>query len=571
MPRHVSRFGALALVTTVSAVAGVVAPVPAHADGIDLDRYAASETVYDGFALSRPDDLGDGRFGVVLHLDYANDPLVLELRRGSSDSESAAVVSDELVAHLNLAVGLWSRLILFGGADAILVMEGDDFVDPAAGPSGAPASTADGTGLGDAWLGARVRLVGEREDIAALALQLTVTLPLGGAVASGQHYSGEESVTALPALLFELRPGPLRLTLNLGSRIRKDASLGGTSALTDELVYGLGATLPLARDAVDLHLEAYGTTSLADFGKREATPIEGLGGFKFWLAKHLALGIAGGTGLVRGVGAPDFRLVGTFGWATPQEEPAPPPTERPRPAQPKPTPTDRDGDGLLDVDDKCPDDAEDKDDFEDQDGCPDPDNDADGVLDADDKCPSDPEDKDEFADEDGCPDPDNDHDHVLDADDQCPIVPGPKEEHGCPGRVRVEKGMIVILERVEFAVNKDIILEQSGPLLGEVRDTIAANPQIKLIRVEGHTDDRGKDAYNMNLSSRRARSVALWLRDHGVDENRLEAYGCGETNPIESNDDEAGRQANRRVEFHIIDPPPDTGPRSAVYCEPIAL
>jgi outer membrane protein OmpA-like peptidoglycan-associated protein len=226
---------------------------------------------------------------------------------------------------------------------------------------------------------------------------------------------------------------------------------------------------------------------------------------------------------------------------------------------------------LRDPDDRCPRDPEDRDRFEDTDGCPDPDNDADRVFDASDKCPDEAEDLDEFDDVDGCPEPDNDLDGVLDTDDRCPVVPGPESEHGCPGRVRVEKGMIVILERVEFAVNQDVILDTSLELLGEVRDTIAANPQMKLIRVEGHTDDRGKDAYNLDLSSRRARSVARWLRDHDVDEDRLEAYGCGKTNPSESNDSESGRQANRRVEFHIIDPPPDAGPRSAVYCEPIAL
>jgi outer membrane protein OmpA-like peptidoglycan-associated protein len=564
MRRHAFRLGALALGTL--AFLSASSANRARADGIDLNRYAAAETVFDGFALSRPDDLGDGRFGINLHLDYANDPLVLELRSGSSGSELASVVSDELVAHMNLALGLWSRLIVFGGVDAILLMKGDEYVDPA---TDATTRTADGTGLGDGRLGGRVRLAGEREDLASIALQLTLTLPLGGAVATNQNYSGEESATFLPELLFELRPGPVRLTLNLGSRLRKDADLDGAGALKDELVYGLGATIPLASDVVDLHLEGYGSTSFADFGDREATPFEGLGGFKVWPDKHWALGIAAGTGIVRGVGSPDFRIVGSFGWATPEEEEAPPPKAKRR--APKPTPTDRDGDGLLDKNDKCPDEAEDDDDYQDNDGCPDPDNDADGVVDDDDKCPMDPEDKDEFADDDGCPDRDNDHDGVLDDDDKCPVVPGPKSEQGCPGRVRVEKGMIVILERVEFAVNKDIILEKSEPLLSEVRDTIAANPQIKLIRVEGHTDDRGKDAYNMDLSSRRARSVARWLRDHGVEEDRLEAYGCGETNPIESNDDEAGRQTNRRVEFHIIDPAPDGGPRSAVYCEPLAL
>ncbi len=76
---------------------------------------------------------------------------------------------------------------------------------------------------------------------------------------------------------------------------------------------------------------------------------------------------------------------------------------------------DRDGDGILDREDRCPDDPEDFDGFQDSDGCPDPDNDEDGILDHDDKCPNDPEDLDNFEDEDGCPDPDNDKDNICDS------------------------------------------------------------------------------------------------------------------------------------------------------------
>ena len=65
---------------------------------------------------------------------------------------------------------------------------------------------------------------------------------------------------------------------------------------------------------------------------------------------------------------------------------------------------DRDGDGIVDARDKCPDDPEDRDGFEDEDGCPDPDNDRDGILDVQDKCPNEPETKNGFHDEDGCPD-----------------------------------------------------------------------------------------------------------------------------------------------------------------------
>ncbi len=126
--------------------------------------------------------------------------------------------------------------------------------------------------------------------------------------------------------------------------------------------------------------------------------------------------------------------------------------------------TDRDGDGILDKDDRCPDQPEDKDGFEDQDGCPDPDNDKDGVLDVNDKCPLIPgpkenngcpveapkdrdndgipdnvdkcpdqaEDHDGFQDDDGCPELDNDGDGIVDTADKCPNEAGPIQNLGCP-------------------------------------------------------------------------------------------------------------------------------------------
>ncbi|MEO7731314.1 MAG: OmpA family protein, partial [Kofleriaceae bacterium] len=97
---------------------------------------------------------------------------------------------------------------------------------------------------------------------------------------------------------------------------------------------------------------------------------------------------------------------------------------------------DNDADGIADANDKCPMDPEDKDGFQDEDGCPDPDNDGDGIPDAVDQCPNEPEDKDGFQDEDGCPEPDNDHDGIPDTADKCPDEPedkdGFQDEDGCP-------------------------------------------------------------------------------------------------------------------------------------------
>ncbi len=99
-------------------------------------------------------------------------------------------------------------------------------------------------------------------------------------------------------------------------------------------------------------------------------------------------------------------------------------------------PQDTDKDGIPDDLDKCPNEPEDKDGFEDSDGCPDLDNDGDGIPDDKDKCPNQAEDKDGFQDDDGCPDPDNDKDGIPDAQDKCPNQPetrnGYKDDDGCP-------------------------------------------------------------------------------------------------------------------------------------------
>jgi outer membrane protein OmpA-like peptidoglycan-associated protein len=219
---------------------------------------------------------------------------------------------------------------------------------------------------------------------------------------------------------------------------------------------------------------------------------------------------------------------------------------------------DVDRDGIKNDVDKCPDDAEDKDEFEDDDGCPDTDNDQDGVLDADDKCLNEAEDKDGFEDDDGCPDADNDQDGILDANDQCPNEPETvnekDDEDGCPDLVRVEGGQIKILQKVYFATAKDKILERSFPVLEEVAAVIKLKAEIK-VRVEGHTDDKGNDKRNQSLSERRAASVVKFLVEQGVEEERLMAEGKGETVPIADNKTADGRAQNRRVEFHIIQPP----------------
>ena len=247
-------------------------------------------------------------------------------------------------------------------------------------------------------------------------------------------------------------------------------------------------------------------------------------------------------------------------------------------------PKDRDGDGILDNVDKCIDQPEDFDNFQDDDGCPEPDNDNDGILDAADKCPNEagpmqnmgcpildkdgdglndnvdkcpnePEDKDGFQDDDGCPDLDNDADGVPDDRDDCPMVPGPVDNKGCPRKyslVQVTKDRIEIKKQIKFATGSaKIVGAESEKILDEVALALKDNAQIKKVRVEGHTDSVGDDSRNLKLSQNRANSVMSALIARGIDPGRMEAIGYGETKPIASNSTSAGKAENRRTEFNI--------------------
>jgi outer membrane protein OmpA-like peptidoglycan-associated protein len=85
---------------------------------------------------------------------------------------------------------------------------------------------------------------------------------------------------------------------------------------------------------------------------------------------------------------------------------------------------------------------------------------------------------------------------------------------------------------------------------------LKANPHIARVRVEGHTDNQGDDASNMDLSQRRANSVVAFLVKEAIDPARLKAVGYGETVPVDDNKKAKGRENNRRVEFTIVNDEP---------------
>ena len=116
---------------------------------------------------------------------------------------------------------------------------------------------------------------------------------------------------------------------------------------------------------------------------------------------------------------------------------------------------------------------------------------------------------------------------------------------------RVGEGIAVTFESgLLFEFDSDRIGSNAGTNLKQLAQSLDKYPNTDLMIV-GHTDATGSDPYNQGLSERRARSAADYLVSQGVTRTRLQANGRGETEPIASNDDEAGRQQNRRVEVAI--------------------
>jgi len=466
---------------------------PAAADGFDGQRFKPAAGAAGGFWLERtlvPPHLG---WGLGLFVHYADNPVVVR------DAASGDIVARPLERALTL--DLIGSIGLFDIAELALhlpihpVYSGDDSV-----AAGSDILTA-GEGIGDLRLVTKFRLL--RSESFGVGLALPITFPTG----DDQELRGAGDFTLEPRLLLSWwTGGPVSLAGSVGYRLHtSDEGRDGPGG--DELTFGGGLRyrLPIASDSVVLSAELVGGLMTSDVGPAfRELPLETILGAIWEATPHWQLYFGGGIGIIDGVGTPDFRLIFGIRYADTSL-------------------SDRDGDGVVDERDAAPDQAEDKDDYEDEDGAPERDNDGDGIVDDDDECPDAPEDR--GGDGDGCPE---------------------------RGRAEYRRGKIKLLGKIRFKTDSAELLPSSDPILDDVATEMKRHPEVRRVRVEGHSDNVGDRDYNRKLSAERARSVRKALIQRGVSGKRLDAVGYGEVQPIATNGTDRGRAKNRRVEFEVI-------------------
>ncbi len=481
-----------------------------------------------------------------------------------------------------------------------------------------------------------VRLVAKylvmSNDKLAVAAMVGAGLPFG----EDEVFLGDRSFVIEPRLLVDYRLDQVHATkfvFNLGARLRERTVIEaydpfGTGAdsmsLTEddaqvvldvgsELIAGAGVNYELSPDIV-ASAEAVGFIPLpgglsdaaglgscerddgsscddledADYyGDAGAGDLAAyaMAGVSYRINPHVTANALGGVGLV-GARGDDFRVTAGITWS-------PQPRDVARIGR-----GDSDGDGLPDVSDACPEDSEDRDGYQDDDGCPDVDNDGDGVVDANDSCADEPEDRDAFQDDDGCPERDNDGDSITDVADRCPdsaedldqfedddgcpeddndgdgfadgvdkcpndpeTVNGVDDEDGCPDS-RTTTGPEEGTDRINLKGNKiefkagtaeltnasKTILRQVGELISKRSLTIRVEVHVPLgTKSKSANAIKKQKAKDRTLAQNRADAIVKFLVAEGVQLQSLQGVGIGSERPLGSNP--PTDPLNERVDF----------------------
>ena len=473
--------------------------------GLDAQLFWPASGAGEHLGLRGPGVARAGDVGFGLVFNAMRNPLMLAPVGGG---QRAAAIDWALTADFLWHVGLGRRVQLSAAIPVVLAQDGLGST-PVLGAAG---SVLGDTALRDLRLEASVALVQRARRIDArgpgVRLDLGLALPIG----EERAFQSSSRVTFAPMLVADWRLPQFTFTANLGARLRTQSAAFADFSVGSQGFIGIGVAFRPARTGNLSRLGlAVDYVNLLPFTSREGfkttTPQEVFVGARYATdaARDIEVFAGGGIPLGSDPLTPAWRLLAGVSYA--------------------PRGNDTDGDGVVDADDRCREQPEDRDGYEDEDGCPDPDNDHDRIPDVRDRCPNEPETYNAHEDEDGCPD---------------------------QGLAVLEENNIRILQAINFETNSAQILPESLPIVEAVAATLRANPQITRIQVQGHADERGNDDHNLQLTRDRSASVMRALVERGIEAGRLSSAGYGERCPVDAGHNAAAWARNRRVVFLIV-------------------
>jgi hypothetical protein len=494
--------------------------------GFALDRFLPSASGSDWFAGDSLRIEGNLRPVFGVGADYDVDPLVLYNADGS---RRAAPVKGQLFLRMGASMSVWDRYRISADLPISPYQSGESGVF-----NGESVTAPRSGGIGDLALAVDVRLLGRYGQPFTLGAGVQLFLPTG----SSDNFLGEGSVRAMPRVAAAGTVGIFMYSAQIGLMLREQRAFAGVDRGTDLTFAAAGGVAVLDRRLI-VGPEVYGATGVGQWAGASAfkqLPVEALLGAHYRVTAEWRIGATGAVGVSKGLGSPAERALLTTDWSPTigqrhhvpvtielvQAPPPPPPA--PLPALVKaPDPVgDRDGDLVLDDVDACAD--------------------LFGVATANPKTT-------------GCPAvlADTDNDGILDTFDACPNVVGVASDdpalRGCPPRAAPPP----IAEKIFFAAGIADLGPASVDVLGRLALTLKGAPTIRLI-IDGHSDDQGKEAFNQDLSHRRAEAAVEWLIAHGVAAQQLQVHWFGAQRPAQPHHDAVSRQANRRVELHEESP-----------------
>ena len=462
-------------------------------------------------------------FGLFTNL--ALDPLVL-VSKSTNQRINAVASRLELTGMAGMGFFNWFDVSV---AVPFVAWQSSDNLRPI-GTEGPVQSSA----MGDLRISSKVAVpfFNRKDEVKSgfgMAVSGNVNLPTG----STKAFTGDGVVTYGGSLIADYRFGlGVLVAVNGGIWIRPDRQLAGVR-IGNMASFGVSAEAYIVqRYGISVIGEVYGYPSLTSFPAADSVkqiPAEFLMGARWQTKQGVTITVGGSFGAACGFGAPSIRFFSSITW------------------QPK---TSREQEEINRLQMRDSDDP-----------------DHDGLIGAADHCPDVPGAPENL----GCPDKDSDGDGVIDREDECPdLAGGPRGKHGCPTAF-IKGDEIVIFDEVHFATDRDTLLDESKPVLLDVVEVLLQHPELREVRIEGHTDVRATDAYNMNLSQRRVNSVMAFMASSGIDATRLQATGFGHSKPIYddsgclgpdeglSADCKRMTSKNRRVMFRILRrgaPPP---------------